>query len=70
MSTLMKLSATNPIARRVMDAFNAGQPRDERGRWGLQRSANKIENERNATMRSRDVEVNKTYMNALKGKVK
>jgi hypothetical protein len=34
MSTLMKLSATNPIARRVMDAFNAGQPRDERGRWG------------------------------------
>jgi hypothetical protein len=34
MSTLMKLSATNPIAQRVMDAFNADQPRDERGRWG------------------------------------
>jgi hypothetical protein len=34
MSTLMKLSATNPIAKRVMDAFNADQPRDERGRWG------------------------------------
>jgi type IV secretory pathway VirJ component len=34
MSTLMKLSATNPIAKRVMDAYNPDQPRDERGRWG------------------------------------
>jgi len=34
MSTLMKLSATNPIAKRVMDAYNPDQERDERGRWG------------------------------------
>jgi len=31
MSTLMKLSATNSIARRVMDAYNPDQERDERG---------------------------------------
>ena len=34
MGTISKLSVTNPIARRVMDAYNPDQERDERGRWG------------------------------------
>jgi hypothetical protein len=34
MSTISRLSAMNPIAKRIMDAYNSDQERDERGRWG------------------------------------
>src|ERR1039458_4148998 len=51
----------NPIAQRVMDAFNSDQPRDERGRWGEAHTADEHDSLANEHRKEEHVATGKAW---------